>query len=522
MTPTSETRPDHTRAKRLVMVIILTLASLYAFGPSLCHAWLMLDDVNAVQNPLHRWFLVGSAAGRPGLGLWYYAAYGLQQDPQLREIANIGFRLLQILAHTAASIVGAYLLWQASGSRLTALAILPFLVWGFAADPVTWLAAGVYPLSALLAMAGLMCALAASGKHAWLWWISAFLLSAMAPLMVQPGAMIGLATALVVLAVCTVRGKGKPPRKPFYALLVIGLATTLGGVISLHVAKSVGSSRAHLAPELMERLDYLVDMNRYVLFHPQYPSLLTFSHGAVLAGALIALIVAASRGWRSGSRRVAPWLIVFVSLCLTCVVPYAASLATAERWPSARVLYVGPMALVASWALLMTIAGPRLRYLLAVTLVVTTAIPHTLICHSNSKAFVQTFRNDLETLHAIEDFAHRHNYTRVIPVTYHDSGIATTWNPYRLPYPHFQSRGSNFQFNWAARYLINLYSSLTPIQDPCAVQICRRCRGQEVEGDPALRTRVEAMFCDLEYVETDAGFAFFALPDCEAVCVCAP
>ena len=199
MIPTHSLLPDRIRAKRLLMMVVLTLLSLYAFEPALRHAWLRTDDVKAVNSPLHTWLWLGCTAGRPGLGLWYYAAYGFQQDPQLREIANTGFRLLQILIHTATAIMGACLLWRASGHMLTMLAILPFLVWGFAAEAVTWLAAGVYPLSAFLAMAGLMCALAASGKHAWLWWISAFLLSAMAPLMVQPAAMIGLATALVVL-----------------------------------------------------------------------------------------------------------------------------------------------------------------------------------------------------------------------------------------------------------------------------------------------------------------------------------
>lgn len=119
-----------------------------ATGPGHASAWWHPDDCWAFGESVHRLIDHCVSIGRPLQALWYLTF--LTELGPAAEFWNHVWRALQGVAHVTAAIVAARALRRVFPHPAASLAILPFLLWPFAAESTTWRAAGCYPIAALL------------------------------------------------------------------------------------------------------------------------------------------------------------------------------------------------------------------------------------------------------------------------------------------------------------------------------------------------------------------------------------
>lgn len=129
--------------------ICATSLSAVSLEPALSHAWWHPDDSWTFTETTERLIDHCVSIGRPLQAIWYLTF--LTERGGAAEQWNELWRALQIARHIAAVLIAGRTLRRAFPHPAVAWALLPFLLWPFAAEATTWRAAGCYPLAALWA-----------------------------------------------------------------------------------------------------------------------------------------------------------------------------------------------------------------------------------------------------------------------------------------------------------------------------------------------------------------------------------
>jgi len=486
-------------------VLLCAASAIIAFGPALTQAWFRGDDLYFGSRPsnIARHCL---ANGRPSQLVWYYAAF-YYQNAEGAGFLNFAARYLQLLLHTGIVLCAAYTVWNVFRSASVFLTLLPFMIWAFAGQAALWLAAGIYPLGAMLSMAGLLLLRLPGGRLRSAAWGAGCALIAVAFLTSQVGALSALVIWTIVLMLTALDRRPFPFRRLLReaAFMVAGLL--MGALLSLWIAQAHGNPRASLAIDVESKLVFLGRLIKLMLFDGRfYPALLRWAHALSIALAIMAVFAWGILHRRMGMAALFRTALALVCLAACLVFPFAATLAVKENWPSWRSMYLGPMFLTACWVVSFRVMCHRpVQLLLAIMLVCLVILPHIGIARANTAAMVAVFDRDMHTLKRVEDFAEERGLSKVFVASYSVTRHVTTWNPYDLAYNHLQNRSSNFQIGWAAHRFLDRFSWLEPADyeglRAAAVNACNNRHTCEAIGD---------------------GFHVCVLPGTGVVCVCPP
>lgn len=323
---------------RRVFVGFFLLWCLASF-PALRHAWWYLDDY--CQDFSQDGVAHNLGLGRPGQFLMV-ASFALE-DHGRNPAANVLLRLAQGGLHALAGVLLGAVLYDRTRRRATLLAALPFLLSPFSGEAVLWRSASPYPLSAVLALAGLRLLHRRRGLASGL---------VMAAMLTQPLGAFAAAAAWCLAAAVELLDRGRAAWPALRAeAIALAIAYGAGGAAALALGATQGPpwrSRLDVALDAGARLRLLVDANALFLtrsFLSQWRGIDTLHTFFPLLG-LAPAVAAALR--RAPSARAAGAALF---LLWALVVPYAAILPVGERDLPIRLYYLAPLLHCGAWAL---------------------------------------------------------------------------------------------------------------------------------------------------------------------------
>lgn len=292
--------------------------------PGLREPWWYTDDFPfalTMQRRPDRAFAHALGGGRPLQIPWFYTQL-LDGTPD-RVGANIALRALGGLLHALSTTLAAGLLWQATGRRAALAGALPFLLWPFSGEVVLWRTAAYYCLASSISLAGAYLLLPATGSRL----KRAVGVACIAGSMLthQIAGLAGLVVGVLYVALVQMRRVGSTRDPVVRRASLLSLGYLLGGFASLAVARLAPMARAEVPLVLMDKLTFLLELNKLFLAPDQFPWWLVTMQTALVVGPVLLLL--AQGGSCLATQR--KWLAVAMVLAAV-VTPYATLMLVGE------------------------------------------------------------------------------------------------------------------------------------------------------------------------------------------------
>lgn len=470
--------------------------------PGLREAWWFFDDFDK-RPDAWQLFARGLRNGRPVEGL-LFVSHAWDQLPDHRA-ANIALRLLQGMLHTATASIAACWLARFMRPLPAIVAVLPFLLWPFAAEATLWRTALSYPVAALL---GMLAFRLAQGPAGWRRRGLAVLLGALAVLSNQNAALAGAVIALIVWLAsvlgCDRDGVGDGASMSEQALrtgpsrlAAPALGLLLGAVISvalLHLVKGGVVERGSPVFQPLDKLRFLARLDSTLLAPPYLPGWLRVVQIALVVLGLACTVVAASRSGRRG-----PWAGLAALWLAVLVGRYGAVMLTAESWESWRVMYLAPLIFTCAWVAIEAVRLRRWQRFIARGAMAIMLLAYARVGWINSGEYPEIYRQDMRVASELREFCESEELRSVCMLTIPDHAMRSM-NPYGFRYMHCESKLSVWLRNWFERIMVESIAGL------------------ELETDPAIEAEAAALWSGQEI----GGFRLMRLPGRSVAFVCPP
>lgn len=417
-----------------------------------------------LPNKLHTFVVIG----RPTAAIYWLFKYWLIQLLPSVALGNVVVRMIQIGTHIATAFLIGETVARLIRNRIGLLSVLPFLLWPFSGEATYWIAAGTYPLSALMSVVGILCVLSSSTSLPQKCTGFAFLF--LSTTVTQSGWQIGAILMIIIMLL-----QYDHENEELYAVNIkmfawITAVILVGGLLGYYMSRPgrVVPVSQWLSPDRI--WSQIIANTKYLLWHPYlYPTWLSVAQIALPASA-IATVLAGPSGAKTGARGVLhKGTKILLLLSILPASRFVNLIITNEAIPP-RLMYPASLLFTASVALMFQskFIATRLTVIMLLCIMMIGYFP---ISITNAREHVTVYNSDRSTLMKLESAAKEQG---VDTISFPDQKRRKPiWNPYHLKYLYGLSKISAFQ-GWPAPYLLSAFStslvisSETKLVDACS------------------------------------------------------